>query len=88
MTPEREVCIVAAIKTVEGIVVRGQRHCDCFQAAARIKVVDEARLRDCVQGFVTSRNRFVTRQEGRQLQDAAGIRVFSAGDTLTSEDLY
>lgn len=83
-----EICIVAAIRTVEGIIVRGQRHSDCFEAATKINAIDTARIIDCTQGFVTSRNRFVTRMEGRKLQDAAGLRVISAGNTLTSEDLY
>ena len=41
---------------------------------------------------VTSRNRFVSRKEGRQLQDAAGIPSAAEGgyrgDSLYSEDLY
>lgn len=44
------------------------------------------------QGFMTSKNRFVTRKQGRKLQDDAGIKsVDRTGyqtDTLYSEDLY
>ncbi len=45
------------------------------------------------QGFITSRNRFVTREEGRVLQDAARIPSMDLpegykGSTLFSEDLY
>lgn len=48
--------------------------------------------REIVQGFVTNRGRFVTRKEGRKLQDLAGIPSKSKdgyrGDSLYSEDLY
>jgi hypothetical protein len=44
------------------------------------------------QGFITSRNRFVTREEGYALQVAAGIPSAAAGGyrgkRLFSEDLY
>jgi hypothetical protein len=44
------------------------------------------------QGFITSRNRYVDRQEGMRLQLAAGIESVAKGgyrgETLFSEDLY
>jgi hypothetical protein len=44
------------------------------------------------QGFITSRNRFVSREEGSALQRAAGIPSAQTGappsDMLFSEDLY
>lgn len=87
-----EICICAAVKTTKGVVWRGQRHGDCFQAILRngFKISKGKNA----QGFVTSRGRFVTREEGRRLQDAAGIKSVSAdgkgyrGKTLFSEDLY
>jgi hypothetical protein len=47
--------------------------------------------RYCIQGFVTSRNRFVTREEGMKLQITAGIPSVGGGyrgNRLFSEDLY
>jgi len=47
---------------------------------------------DVEQGFVTSKNRYVSREEGRSLQEAAGIKSAGKdgyrGNTLYSEDLY
>ena len=44
------------------------------------------------QGFITSENRYVGREEGRILQDKAGIKSADKGGyrgkTLFSEDLY
>jgi hypothetical protein len=89
-----EICVCAAIRMPDGYIVRGHRHCHCIAAA-----YDMPRYREsweCPQGddqgFVTSRNRYVTREEGLALQLAAGI--YSAKDNsyhkrvLFSEDLY
>lgn len=55
---------------------------------ARLKEADDMYS----QGFITNRGRFVSRTEGRKLQDAAGIpsadREGYRGNTLFSEDLY
>ena len=43
------------------------------------------------QGFITSRNRFVDREEGLRLQLRAGVPAFGGDgyqDQLYSEDLY
>jgi hypothetical protein len=83
-----EICICAAIKTPAGI-IRGHRHGDCFYVMQK-KGID--RSQDEVQGFMTSMNRFVDRNEGRRLQDKAGIASASPEgyefETLFSEDLY
>lgn len=87
----KEICICAAIKTKEGIVIRGHRHADAIKAAMTegFKLTD---LSFADQGFVTSRNRYVTREEGRKLQDAAAIKSANPEgympNTLFSEDLY
>jgi len=90
-TREREIVICSAIKLPDGRIYRGQRHSDCFRA-----IVDRGIPREEVigeeQGFVTSTGRFVTREEGRILQDKAGINSVDKegyrGKTLFSEDLY
>ena len=66
---------------------RGHRHGDCMRSAIEAKHSPEG-----AQGFMTSKNRFVGREEGRKLQDAAGIKSVDRegyrGKTLFSEDLY
>jgi hypothetical protein len=72
------------------MVIRCQRHADGMIALANRGMSIQHGPNS--QGFVTSTGRYVTRAEGRKLQDAAGIEsVESRGymlDTLTSEDLY
>ena len=87
----KEIIICAAIKTRSGKVFRGHRHSDAIKAAHE----DGWTMQDLSfadQGFVTSKNRYVTREEGRKLQDAAGIKSVDPegyrGTTLFSEDLY
>jgi len=86
----KEICICAAIRTEDDKIILGHRHSDCF-TAMRVRNKKEAHIFDS-QGFITSFNRFVTRKEGRKLQDAAGIKSADPegyrGDTLYSEDLY
>lgn len=83
-----EICICAAIRTVDGTVIRGHRHHDCLRSAGEIPnmIVLHAE-----QGFITSRNRFVDRREGLKLQLDAGKASMdgpyrSVG--LFSENLY
>lgn len=86
----QEICICAAVKFADGRIARGHRHDACFITAAGWKPIPD---RDGhVQGFMTSRNRFVDRAEGARLQNAAGIVSAQTGkpvvDELFSEDLY
>lgn len=86
----KEICICAAVKTTKGKIIRGHRHGDCFKAilARGMKPSSSSKA----QGFITSKNRYVTREVGRKLQDAAGIPSADPegyrGTTLYSEDLY
>ncbi len=94
----KEIVICSAIKLSNGKVIRGHRHADCFYTARRMLKekedinIDIIMAANGAQGFVTSKNRFVSREEGRKLQDAAGIKSVSPEgympDTLFSEDLY
>jgi hypothetical protein len=94
-----ETCIVAAIRLPDGRIIRGQRHSDCIKRAVELVewnggkkdgVWDVSMSTD--QGFITSLNRYVGREEGYQLQIAAGIESVASGgyrgETLFSEDLY
>jgi len=86
----REVCICAAVKSTTGRIIRGHRHGDCFKAILARNMKPSSSQSD--QGFITSRNRYVTREVGRKLQDAARIPSVAEhgyeGTTLYSEDLY
>lgn len=87
---KNEIVICAAVKTTKGRVIRGHRHGDCIKAimARGLKPSTSPNA----QGFITSKNRYVTREQGRKLQDAAGIKSADPegyrGTTLYSEDLY
>lgn len=87
---EPEICICAAVLDSNGEIFRGHRHGYCFSTirSEGKKISD----REDAQGFITSRNRYVSREEGRKLQNAAGIPSASPegyiGNTLFSEDLY
>lgn len=85
---DKEFCICAAIKTDCGKVIRGHRHHDCI-AIINVMGLETSMKR---QGFVTSKNRFVDRVVGAQLQNEAGINSIHTGKPvdgiLFSEDLY
>lgn len=87
---DKEIVICAAVKATNGKAYRGHRHGDCMHAIITrgLKISD---ARDS-QGFITSKNRYVTREVGRKLQEAAGIPSADPegyrGTTLFSEDLY
>ena len=86
----KEIVICAAVQATNGVIVRGHRHGDCIQTMKRMRL--KPKLDPIYQGFITSKNRYVTREAGRQLQDAAGIKSVSPegymGNTLFSADLY
>lgn len=88
-----EICICAAIKLKDGTIIRGHRHGNAIEAALRMNldVVHEF-SKGYEQGFITSRNRFVSRQEGYALQVLAGKESIAEGgyrnNELFSEDLY
>lgn len=87
----RVVCICAAIRTMEGEIVRGHRHDSCMRQAEAMRLTYSDNPLD--QGFITSDNRYVTRQEGAAIMRAAGwisatTKQPFIGDVLFSEDLY
>ena len=88
----KEICICASILMPDGYIVNGHRHCDAIHAALGIPRYTKDDVCNAEQGFTTSANRFVTREEGRKLQDAAGIPSKDPHgympNTLFSEDLY
>ncbi len=98
----RETVICAAIRLPNGTVFRGHRHGDCIRTAhasvtwnGSVDPGEHHWTPDMCsdQGFITSRNRYVGRATGLQLQLAAGIESASADGRgyrgqLYSEDLY
>lgn len=88
----KEIIICAAVKMPDGFVVRGHRHADCYHNLYGRPKYKEAVFGKTEEGFITSKNRFVGREEGRKIQDAAGIpsadRDGYRHNTLFSEDLY
>lgn len=86
---QKEICLCAAVKTESGVVYPGRRHGHCLVG---ISLIEKEGIRNSEQGFLTNLNRFVTREEGRKLQEAAGIKSADKDgyryDTLFSEDLY
>lgn len=87
---EQEIVICAAVKTTTGKIFRCHRHSDGIQAIKDRHFSFSDKPED--EGFITSKNRYVTRSEGRKLQDKAGIKSVCpdgyCSNTLFSEDLY
>lgn len=85
-----EVCICAALLLDNGRIIRGHRHDDCMHYLH--KSGHQGRVTQEMQGFVTSRNRWVSREEGARLQNAAGVVSAMTQQPISgilfSEDLY
>ena len=78
--------------TKTGIVACGLRHCNCFLILSEIyKELDYIKNNKngdkTIQGFLTSRNRFVDRKEGMEIALAAK-QIPETKKELYSEDLY
>lgn len=72
-----------------GFVVCGRRHHNCYLSLAIIKNEDVSRLSfgKNIQGFLTSKDRFVDRKEAGAIAFAQG-QTKKLEDCLFSEDLY
>jgi len=83
----RELPACAALKFSDGLIVAGKRHDVCIKEAHRYR--STADIAEGVQGFMTTRGRFVDREEGWTLAIAAGVVINRPGvKILMSEDLY
>ena len=80
-----ETLVKAAIKQ-NGVVYTGRRHNEIIFNMVRAGIV----LTEAVQGFLTSEDRFLTRNEALKVAIAAGQvrRENIKGGTLTSENLW
>lgn len=82
-----EICICAAVKSTDGEIIRCHRHAYGLHVIIADHMKLPARGRDA-QGFITSRNRFVDRVEGRALQIAAGVESAYPGGWVSSTELF
>lgn len=81
---ERPIC--AAVQFADGRVALGHRHPDCYGCADGW--TPKPIWSSSVQGFMTSRKRFVDRAEAFRLERVANPNLSIIGSILTSEDLY
>lgn len=77
------------VNTPEGLVVCGLRHCNCIAILSEM-FPDRRYIKNHVQGFLTSKNRFVDRIEGWKIALAAGqvLPEDLIGSQLFSENLW
>lgn len=80
--------ICAAIKTGGNVIIRGQRHCDCLQAAQRMRTPIEL-IHTRTEGFINSEGKFLDRTEAMHEAVACGqVSKEEEFRELFSEDLY
>lgn len=89
----KEIIICAAVKTVEGKIIRGHRHDGAMRYAQETMHLTLVPYGQDQQGFVTSTGRYVNRVEAAAIQKAAGIKSVDPNSIdfpseLFSEDLY
>lgn len=74
----------------EGIVVCGWRHLNCMQIFAALtgKKTVPVSCGQFITGFLTDKNRFVDRKEGKVIALQSGQITEQHGGTLFSEDLW
>ena len=78
------------VDNVNGTVVAGKRHGDCFYAAKDAGIISKENHENRggeKQGFITSHRRFVTRPEAAKIAYLAQ-QIKEEQHTLYSEDLY
>jgi hypothetical protein len=77
------------INIKSGYVVCGQRHHNCFVTVSILRNEDlkNSKYGKCIQGFLTSNNSFVSREEGGEIAFIAG-QIKEPTNCLFSEDLY
>jgi hypothetical protein len=73
----------------KGIVFSGWRHPNCLYAMSAITGKRECEAGESIQGFLTTKNRFVDRFEGAKIALESGqIEKLNYGKRLYSEDLW
>ena len=85
---EAPVGFTRPINCHEGIVFCGLRHHNCLHQMISITGKTQSEMGNEVQGFLTTRNRFVDRKEGALIWLAQGGTLEYSDERLFSEDLY
>ena len=80
---------VRPINCDRGLVFCGYRHAQCMYTMVSVTGLRsvETEVGEYVQGFLTSKNRFVDREEGAEIHIANGHTI-DFENRLFSEDLY
>ena len=80
---------VRPINCDRGLVFCGFRHCHCMYTMVSVTGLRsvETEVGEIIQGFLTSKNRFVDRQEGAEIHTGNGHKI-DFENRLFSEDLY
>jgi len=89
---KKELSFEAAVRPVNcdrGLVFCGYRHAHCMYTMVSVTGLRsvESEVGNYVQGFLTSKNRFVDREEGAKIHIANGHKI-DFEHRLFSEDLY
>ena len=71
----------------KGIVFCGWRHPSCVYQKVAITALRDCDSGECIEGFLTNKNRFVDREEGAAIAYEAN-QIKTKTKTLYSEDLY
>lgn len=79
---------IRPINCDKGIVFSGHRHHNCLYQMVAITGKYQHQIGEEVQGFLTSKNRFVDRKEAAKMFIEAGGTPEYHSDQLFSEDLY
>lgn len=87
-----EIILISAIKLQDGNIICGYRHSDCIDIANEY-VAQSINRENCICGFLTSKNRFVTRKEAFKIAQSQKQIWHKLHDgveenILVSEDLY
>lgn len=79
------------VKNVNGLVILGRRHHDVIRLCYYMLEKRQAHMGNNIQGFITTKDRFVDRVEALQIARAANQILDEAevrGNQLYSEDIY
>jgi hypothetical protein len=79
---------VLPVNLDKGIVFCGHRHPHCMYSMCSITGLRQSEAGHEVQGFLTSKNRFVDREEGARIHVQNGGKLKYSTVQLYSEDLY
>jgi hypothetical protein len=87
----KEICICAAVRATDGTIIKGHQHRDCRDSIVRRGKKPGKNWND--EGFITSNNRFIDREEAFKLMQSVGwqsknLQGYQLCGWLFSEDLY